>query len=174
VGHYLELARQAAAAQEECSEIAESQARKVDSAYPPIGRSQAFAHEPDESYGEPNPPVKERDKSDISDQSSDYRAVVEVLRNPPYWLRDSYLAGYRRGTLSLHALSAAVAATLGRSPHACTLSSVLPYQPKRSLLLSLNTGLNSAATRLQQAVAPRNKSSQQVCYIPTEGSGIPG
>ena len=28
------------------------------------------------------------------------------------------MAGYRRGTLSLHALSAAVAAALGRSPHA--------------------------------------------------------
>ena len=57
------------------------------------------------------------DKSDISDQSSDYRAVVEVLRDPPYWLRYSYLAGYRRGTLSLHALSAAVAAALERPPY---------------------------------------------------------
>ena len=41
-----------------------------------------------------------------------------MLRNPPYWLRDSYMAGYRRGTLSLHALSAAVAAALRRSPYA--------------------------------------------------------
>jgi hypothetical protein len=117
MGRYLELARQAAAAQEECSEIAESQARKVDSAYPPIGQSPAFTHEPDESCAEPDSPFAPRDKSDISDQSSDYRAVVEVLRDPPYWLRDSYMVGYRRGTLSLHALSAAVAAALRRSPY---------------------------------------------------------
>jgi len=76
-----------------------------------------LAHEPDESYEEPNSSLAVRDKSDKSDQSSDYRAVVEVLRDPPYWLRDSYLVGYRRGTLSLHALSAAVAAALGRSPY---------------------------------------------------------
>ena len=141
MGRYLELARQAAR-REEHGEIAESQkTRKGDAAYPPMDQSSAFAHELDESYEEPNPPLAERDKSDISDQSSDYRAVVKVLRDPPYWLRDSYLAGYRRGTLSLLTLSAAVAAALGRSPHACTLGSVLPYQPKRSLLLSLNTGL---------------------------------
>jgi len=83
-----------------------------------MDQSSAFAHELDESYEEPNPPLAERDKSDISDQSSDYRAVVKVLRDPPYWLRESYMPGYRRGTLSLHALSAAVAAALGRSPYA--------------------------------------------------------
>jgi hypothetical protein len=43
-----------------------------------------------------------------------------VLRDPPYWLRDSYLAGHLRGTLSLHAVSAAVAAALGRSPYGWT------------------------------------------------------
>src|SRR5215212_8891164 len=98
MGGYLDLARRAAT-REEHHETAESQ---------------TLAHE---SYEEPNPPVTERDKSDISDQSSDYRAVVQVLRDPPYWLRDSYMAGYRRGTLSLHALSAAVAAALGRPPY---------------------------------------------------------
>jgi len=116
VGGYLELARRAAT-REERREIAESRICKGGSAYPSIGQSPAFAHEPDKSYEEPNSPVTERDKSDISDQSSDYRAVVEVLRDPPYWLRDSYMVGYRRGTLNLHALSAAVAAALGRAPH---------------------------------------------------------
>jgi len=120
VGGYLDLARQAAR-REEHGEIAESQTtRKGGAAYPPIGRSPAFAHEPDESCEEPNSPITERDKSDKSDQSSDHRAVVEVLRDPPYWLRDSYMAGYRSGTVSIHALSAAVAAALGRSPHAWT------------------------------------------------------
>ena len=117
MGRYLRLARQAAR-REERPEIAESQTRKGDAVYPPMDQSPAIAHEPDESYEEPNPPVTERDESDISDQSSDYRAVVEVLRDPPYWLRDSYMAGYRRGTLSLHSVSAAVAAALGRSPYA--------------------------------------------------------
>ena len=118
---YLELARRAAT-REERPETAGSQTPKGGTAYPPISQSTTtLAHEPDESCEEPNSPVRRRDKSDksdISDQSSDYRAVVEVLRDPPYWLRDSYMAGYRRGTLSLHALSAAVAAALGRSPHA--------------------------------------------------------
>jgi hypothetical protein len=117
VGRYLELAKQAAR-REEHGEIAETQkTRNGDAAYPPIDQSPAFAHKPDESYEEPNPPVTERDKSD---QSSDYRAVVEMLRDPPYWLSDSYMAGYQRGTLSLHALSAAVAAALGRSPYTWT------------------------------------------------------
>jgi hypothetical protein len=116
VGGYLDLARQAAR-QEEGYEIAESQIPRRGSVYPPITEGLTLAHE---SYEEPNPPVTERDESDMSDQSSDYRAVVEVLRDPPYWLRDSYLAGYLRGTLSLHALSAAVAAALGRSPYGWT------------------------------------------------------
>ena len=110
---YLELARRAAT-REERREIAESQIPSKGSVYPPISERLTLAHESYELYEEPNPPVTERDKSD---QSSDYRAVVEVLRDPPYWLRDSYLSGYRRGTLNLHALSAAVAAALGRSPH---------------------------------------------------------
>ena len=118
MGRYLELALQAAR-REEHGEIAESQkTRNGDAAYLPIDQRPDFAHEPDESCEEPNSPLAPRDKSGISDQSSDYRAVVEVLRDPPYWLRDSYMAGYRRGTLSLHALSAAVAAALGRSPYA--------------------------------------------------------
>jgi hypothetical protein len=120
VGGYLELARQAAAAQEEGYEIAESQIPRRGSVYPPITEGLTLAHESNESDEEPNPPVTERDESDMSDQSSDYRAVVEVLRDPPYWRRDSYLAGYLRGTLSLHALSAAVAAALGRSPYGWT------------------------------------------------------
>ena len=110
MGGYLDLARRAAT-REERHETAESQIPRRGSVYPPISERLTLAHE---SYEEPDPPVTERD---ISDQSSDYRAVVEVLRDPPYWLRDSYLAGYLRGTLSLHALSAAVAAALGRSPY---------------------------------------------------------
>ena len=116
MGGYLDLARQAAR-REEGYEIAERQIPRRGSVYPPITEGLTLAHE---SYEEPNPPVTERDESDISDQSSDYRAVVEVLRDPPYWLRDSYLAGYQRGTLNLHALSAAVATALGRSPYAWT------------------------------------------------------
>jgi hypothetical protein len=119
VGGYLDLARQAAR-REEGYEIAESQIHRRGSVYPPISEGLTLAHKLDDSYKEPDAPAKERDESDISDQSSDYRAVVEVLRDPPYWLRDSYLAGYLRGTLSLHALSAAVAAALGRSPYGWT------------------------------------------------------
>jgi len=117
VSKYLELARWAAT-REERYEIAESQIPSKGSDYPPISERLTLAHESYELYEEPNPPVTERDKSDKSDQSSDYRAVVEVLRDPPYWLVGSYLAGYRRGTLSLHSVSAAVAAALGRSPYA--------------------------------------------------------
>jgi len=64
--------------------------------------------------------VPKRDQNDISDQSPDYRAVVKVLETPPYWLRDSYMSGYRKGTVTLHVLSAAVAAALGRSPYEWT------------------------------------------------------
>jgi len=46
--------------------------------------------------------------------------VLDVFRDPPYWLRDSYMAGCRNGTVTLFALSAAVAAALGRSPYGCT------------------------------------------------------
>ena len=113
---YLQLARRAAT-REECHETAEGQTPKGGVVYPPIGQSPTLAHE---SYAEANSPVTQRDKSDISDQSPDYRAVVDVLRNPPYWLRDSYMAGYRRGTLSLYALSGAVAAALRRSPYEWT------------------------------------------------------
>ena len=116
MGGYLDLVRRAAT-REERHETAESQTREGGVVYPPIGQSPALAHE---SYAEANSPVTQRDKSDIGDQGSDYRAVVEVLRNPPYWLRDSYVAGYRRGTLSLYALSAAVAAALSRSPYEWT------------------------------------------------------
>jgi len=70
-----------------------------------------------ESYGEPNSSVPNRDQSDQSDQSPDYGAVLDVFRDPPYWLKDSYMAGYRCGTVTLPTLSAAVAAALGRSPY---------------------------------------------------------
>ena len=119
MGGYLDLVRRAAT-REERHETAEDQTRKVGDVYPPIGQSPTLAHESYESYEEPNSSVTQRDKSDISDQSPDYRAVVDVLRNPPYWLRDSYMAGYRRGTLSLYALSGAVAAALRRSPYEWT------------------------------------------------------
>jgi len=114
MGGYLDLVRRAAT-REERHETAEGQTRKGGDVYLPIGQSPALAHE---SYAEANSPVTQRGKSDQSDQSPDYRAVVDVLRAPPYWLRDSYMAGYRRGTLSLHALSGAVAAALRRSPYA--------------------------------------------------------
>ena len=117
MSEYLELARRAAT-REERRETAEKQVLRGGSVYPPISESPTLAHKMDDSYREPDDPARERDKSDISDQSSDYRAVVEVLRDPPYWLVGSYLAGYRRGTLSLHSVSAAVAAALGRSPYA--------------------------------------------------------
>ena len=119
MSRYLKLARRAAA-REERHETAEKQVLSRGSVYPPISQSPTLAHKLDESCEEPDSPLAPRDESDISDQSPDYQAVAEVLRDPPYWLRDSYMAGYRRGALSLHALSAAVAAALECSPYVCT------------------------------------------------------
>ena len=41
----------------------------------------------------------------------------DILENPPYWIRDAYLPGYRKGTISLNILAGAVAAAQGRSPY---------------------------------------------------------
>ena len=43
--------------------------------------------------------------------------VTEILKDPPDWLEQSYLAGYLEGTVSLKALTWAVTAALGHSPH---------------------------------------------------------
>ena len=96
VSRYLKLARQAVT-REERPETAEQQVLRGGSVYPPISESPTLAHKLDESCEEPDSPLAPRDESDISDQSPDYQAVAEVLRDPPYWLRDSYMAGYRRG-----------------------------------------------------------------------------
>ncbi len=43
------------------------------------------------------------------------KTVEEVLKDPPYWIRDAYLPGYQRGNISLEVLAGAVAAELGHS-----------------------------------------------------------
>jgi hypothetical protein len=45
------------------------------------------------------------------------KTVKEVLENPPYWIREAYLPGYRRGNISLDVLAGAVAAEMGHSPY---------------------------------------------------------
>jgi len=72
------------------------------------------------SYGGCNAHGRLCDKSDLSDQRPDYRTVLEVLQNPPRWLRDSYIAGYRPGTMTPFGLSAGVSAALGYSPYDST------------------------------------------------------
>jgi hypothetical protein len=43
--------------------------------------------------------------------------VAEILKNPPDWLKQSYLAGYLAGTISPRTLTWAVTAALGHSPY---------------------------------------------------------
>jgi hypothetical protein len=43
--------------------------------------------------------------------------VKEILKNPPDWLEQSYLAGYLAGTISSRTLTWAVTAALGYSPY---------------------------------------------------------
>jgi hypothetical protein len=113
MSRYLDLARRAARPHER-HETGEGKIRKEGLAPPPADRTRASDHGANKSYGKPGSLMPRRDESD---RSPDYRAVLEALRAPPYWLRDSYLAGYRRGTVTLPTLSAAVAAALGRSPY---------------------------------------------------------
>ncbi len=121
MSRYLDLARRVAQ-QEEHPKTGQIQAGKKEG---PVSALPAEAQTLDrelsnESYGEFNAHGPDRDISDLSDQSPDYRTVLEVLQNPPRWLRDSYMAGYRRGTITLFGLSAGVAAALGYSPYDST------------------------------------------------------
>jgi hypothetical protein len=43
--------------------------------------------------------------------------ILEVLRDPPGWMRDTYLRGYREGRWNTRLVSAGVATALGMSPH---------------------------------------------------------
>jgi hypothetical protein len=115
---YRDLARRAARRKEHHA-TDQGKIHKEDSAPSPANRTQTpSGHEPSEP-DKPNPPVSERNKSE---HRSVIRSVLEVLRDPPYWLRDSYMVGYRRGTMTLFALSAGVAAARAR-PHMSVLSS---------------------------------------------------
>ena len=116
---YLKLARRAAARAEHQKTNAKPKQKEAP-APQPANHACAPACVPSEPEEKPDPPVPKRDQSDISDQSPDYRVVVKMLEAPPYWLRDSYMSGYRKGTIILHVLSAAVAATLGRSAYKWT------------------------------------------------------
>ena len=119
MSRYLKLARRAAA-QEEHHKSNEKPKQKEAPAPQPANYVRASASDSSELEEKPGPPVPNRDKSDRSDKSPDYLAVLEVIQKPPCWLRDSYLAGYRRGTITLFALSGGVAAALGRSPYEWT------------------------------------------------------
>ena len=44
-------------------------------------------------------------------------AVAAILENPPDWLKQSYLAGYLAGNISLTTLTWVVTAALGYSPY---------------------------------------------------------
>ena len=119
MSRYLKLARRAAA-REEHHESNEKPKQKEASVPQPANYPRAPARELSELEEKPDPPAPNRDKSDRSDKSPDYQSVLEVLQKPPDWLRDSYLAGYRCGTITLFALSGGVAAALKRSPYKWT------------------------------------------------------
>ena len=116
VSRYLELARQAAT-REGPDRTDEGPKEEEAAALRPLDKPRALVREPSGPEEEPDSRVPNRDRND---QSSDYQAVLKVLRDPPYWLRGSYMVGYRNGTVTLFALSAAVAAALGRSPYGWT------------------------------------------------------
>ncbi len=116
MSRYLELARQAATREgpdrtDKCPKEERAAALR------PLDKPRALVREASAPEEEPYSRVPNRD---INDQSSDYQAVLKALRDPPYWLRGSYMVGYRNGTVTLFALSAAVAAALGRSPYVWT------------------------------------------------------
>jgi hypothetical protein len=57
------------------------------------------------------PEVMRLRRSDISNQGSDYRVMVDVVQNPSHGFEDSLMIGYRWGTVKLLALPAGVSAT---------------------------------------------------------------
>jgi len=116
VSRYLELARQAAT-REGLDRTGGGPKEEEAAALRPLYKPRAFVRE---ASGPEEEPYSRVPSCDRNDQSSDYQAVLKVLRDPPYWLRGSYMVGYRNGTVTLFALSAAVAAALGRSPYGWT------------------------------------------------------
>ena len=113
---YLELAQQAAT-REGPDRTDEGPKEERAAALRSLDKPRGLVREPSGPEEEPDSRVPKRDRDD---QSPDYQAVLKVLRDPPYWLRGSYMVGYRNGTVTLFALSAAVAAALGRSPYVWT------------------------------------------------------
>ena len=116
MSRYLELARQAAT-REGPDRTGEGPKEEEVAVVRSLDKSRALVREPSGPEEEPYSRVPNRDRND---ESPDYQAVLKVLRDPPYWLRGSYMVGYRNGAVTLFALSAAVAAALGRSPYVWT------------------------------------------------------
>ena len=116
MSRYLELARQAAT-REGTDSTGGGPKEEASAALRPLDKPRAPVREASGPEEEPYSRVPSRDRND---QSADYQAVLKVLRDPPYWLRGSYMVGYRNGTVTLFVLSAAVAAALGRSPYGWT------------------------------------------------------
>jgi hypothetical protein len=116
VSRYLELARQATS-REGPDRTGEGLKEEEAAALRPLDKPRTLVCEASGPEEEPYSRVPNRDRND---QSPDYQAVLKVLRDPPYWLRGSCMVGYRNGTVTLFALSAAVAAALGRSPYVWT------------------------------------------------------
>ena len=78
------------------------------------------------------------------------------------------MTGYRRGTLSLHALSAAVAAALGRSPHAW----VEPLKPVVEQVLKKQqetTEVNSYSARPSESCNRGSKQEGELARHDTNG-----
>jgi hypothetical protein len=117
VSRYLELARQAATREGLVDRTGECPKKEEATALRSLDKSRSLVREASGPEEEPYSRVPNRNRND---QSPDYQAVLKVLREPPYWLRGSYMVGYRNGTVTLFALSAAVAAALGRSPYGWT------------------------------------------------------
>ena len=116
MSRYLDIARRTTT-REGHYETEKVETPKQRLAFPARDEPRTSDHDPNESYERPNTPMPEGDKSDESDKSPSYQAVLEIFRDPPYWLKGSYMTGYQRGTVTLFTLSAAVAAALGRSPY---------------------------------------------------------
>ena len=99
MSRYLELARQAAT-REGSDRTDEGPKEEEVAVVRSLDKSRALVREPSGPEEEPYSRVPNRDRND---ESPDYQAVLKVLRDPPYWLRGSYMVGYRNGTArSLH------------------------------------------------------------------------
>ena len=105
MSRYVELARQAVTREGLVDRTGEGPKEEEAAALRSLDKPPALVRDLSGPEEEPYSRVPNRDRND---QSSDYQAVLKVLRDPPYWLRGSYMVGYRNGTVTLFALSAAV------------------------------------------------------------------